>query len=341
MGHESRDIEQVTALIRSKLLPAFIRDRPTTDWTSMNRHPLITIGMPVYNCEQTVAEAIASILNQTFKDWELVVYDDGSRDRTLAVVHKFADRRISVVEGGVNRTLPVCLNRIVAASRSDLFARMDADDIAYPDRLQRQLKAMEQHPEADLLGGSILIFDRTYQARGLRQAAEAHADICSPAWRLSLLPHVTWIGRTSWFRQHPYRESSSHAQDRDLLVRVWRESIFAGLTEVLVGVRELAPEWKKLLRARKQFLDTTIREGAAQRNPSLLFITSTAEVVKLGLDALAISTGLNYRLLRHRLPPVPPGMAAEWNVVLKKTIDRVQSEIGLSPEFALGVNMRP
>src|ERR1017187_86426 len=143
----------------------------------MSARPLVSIGMPVYNCESTVAEAIASIINQTFDDWELVVFDDGSRDGTLNVARRFSDPRIRVVQGGCNRGLPACLNRIISQCDTELFARMDGDDIAYPHRFEKQLEALNKNPEVDLLGGSTLVFNRIGVAHGFRRSLETHQAI--------------------------------------------------------------------------------------------------------------------------------------------------------------------
>jgi glycosyltransferase involved in cell wall biosynthesis len=246
----------------------------------------------------------------------------------VAVARQFVDPRIRVVEGDVNRNLPTCLNSIIAQCKSRVFARMDGDDIAYPLRLEKQLEAMERNPGVDLLGGSILIFNDAYEASGFRKAAQTHAEICGPPWRVSNLPHVTWMGRSEWFKLHPYSLWASHAQDRDLLTRVRREANFAAIPDVLVGVRESKPVWRKLLASRRQMLKTAFREGVRQRDPALLLVTTTAEMMKCGLDAAATLTGLNYRLLKHRVPPVPSGLAAEWQGVLEATRARVLAETG-------------
>jgi glycosyltransferase involved in cell wall biosynthesis len=284
--------------------------------------------MPVYNCEATVAEAIASILNQTFKDWTLVIYDDGSIDSTVRIAQKFADPRIQVVQGGLNRHLAGCLNAIVASCKTEFFARMDGDDIAYPHRFEAQLSAIEGNPALDLLGGSSVIFDDSGRAHGLRCAAQSHADICGHPWSVSNLAHVTWFGRSAWFHKNPYDERTVCAQDRDLLTRTRRNSTFGAVSDVVMGIRESRPQWRKLLPSRKQMLITFVREGYRQRDPSLLLVTAFLEVAKFGLDFAATSTGLNYRLLKHRVPSVPPETARQWWEVFESTRVRVVQEIG-------------
>src|SRR5713101_4536829 len=172
----------------------------------MSTDPLVSIAMPVYNCAPTVGEAIASIIAQTFTRWELLVVDDGSTDKTIEIVRGFGDSRIRTFEGGTNKQLPARLNESFQLAKGELFARMDGDDVSYPDRLALQVKYLSAHPEVDLLGGSILIFGEDGVAAGKRVASQTHDEILGKPWRLSSLAHVTWMGRREWFLRNPYDE---------------------------------------------------------------------------------------------------------------------------------------
>ena len=109
--------------------------------------------MPVFNCASTIAQAISSILNQTFKEWELLIIDDGSIDNTLKIALSFDDPRITVTKGTGNQRIAKRLNELACTAKGKFFARMDGDDIAYPRRLQSQLEYLQSHPEVDLVGG--------------------------------------------------------------------------------------------------------------------------------------------------------------------------------------------
>ena len=98
--------------------------------------PLVSIGMPVFNCEKTLIPAVNSILNQTYSNWELFLLDDGSKDKTLEIANSFKDSRIKVIVDGLNKKLPSRLNQAIEMSQGKYFARMDGDDISYPERLQ-------------------------------------------------------------------------------------------------------------------------------------------------------------------------------------------------------------
>jgi glycosyltransferase involved in cell wall biosynthesis len=293
----------------------------------MSTRPLVSIAMPVYNCQSTVGEAVASIVAQTFTDWELIVIDDGSTDKTIEIVKGFSDPRIRTFESGQNKQLPTRLNESFQMARGELFARMDGDDVSYPDRLALQVEYLNKHPEVDLLGGSILIFGEDGRAAGTRAASRSHRQILGKPWRLSSLAHVTWMGRREWFLRNPYDETISHAQDRELLTRTRRASTFAGIPDILVAVRESTVKIKKQIPARRQLCKTFLREGLRQRSPSLICISAPLELAKLGFDLLAIKSGLHYRLLRHRVPPVAVADAQRWEEVRELTKRSLTSQV--------------
>jgi glycosyltransferase involved in cell wall biosynthesis len=281
--------------------------------------PAITIAMPVYNCAATVAAAILSIQNQIFTDWELIIIDDGSTDDTWSVANKFSDPRITLIKQDRNLGLPTRLNEAVQLSRGEYFARMDGDDISYPERFALQYEYICKHPEVDLLGCAILIFDAEGQAKGVRQGRLTHEQIRGGFASSFSMAHVTWIGRRDWFVRNPYRASAFHSQDRELLMRTYPHSRFAALPDVLVGVREPGVHLKKLLPARCQYGRFLLLESISQRSPFLLGAVG-AEIGKAGLDLVAVASGLNYSLLRHRIPTLPASERERWDAV-RKTIN--------------------
>ena len=126
--------------------------------------------------------AIRSILNQTYTNWELLLMEDGSSDRSLEVTRGFVDPRISVCADGANKGIVFRLREAVEISRGKYFARMDGDDIAYPQRLERQIGYLEQHPEVDLLGCGMMVFKTDGSALGIRLTPESHEKICRRPW---------------------------------------------------------------------------------------------------------------------------------------------------------------
>src|ERR1700744_2347251 len=122
--------------------------------------PIISIAMPFYNSAATLELSIRSILNQSYGDFELLLCDDGSTDRGLAIAHSFDDPRVICWSDGRRRRLAARLHECIDRARGRYRARMDADDIAYPDRLARQLAFLESHRAVDLCGSGVMIFGR-------------------------------------------------------------------------------------------------------------------------------------------------------------------------------------
>lgn len=123
--------------------------------------PLVSVIMPAYNAEKYIAEAIQSVLNQTYKQLELVIVEDCSQDSTLKVIQSYHDTRIVLLRNEVNKGISFSTNRGLDAARGKYIALLDDDDVAMPERLQLQVDYMEQHTEIDILGGKSIDVDET------------------------------------------------------------------------------------------------------------------------------------------------------------------------------------
>jgi glycosyltransferase involved in cell wall biosynthesis len=113
--------------------------------------PRLTVLMPVFNAEKFLFEAVESILNQTFADFEFLIIDDASIDSSAEIVASFKDSRIRLIKNKENAGISAALNKGIEISQTDLIARMDADDISYPSRLEKQFAFFEANPECALL----------------------------------------------------------------------------------------------------------------------------------------------------------------------------------------------
>lgn len=125
----------------------------------IHNSPRISVAMSVYNGEKYVAEAVQSVLNQTYKDFELIIVDDGSTDKSVRIIESFEDTRIRLIRQE-NRGLSAALNVCIKQAKGEYIARMDADDICQPDRFQLQLNYMEEHLDCVLLSSSIEYIDK-------------------------------------------------------------------------------------------------------------------------------------------------------------------------------------
>lgn len=122
--------------------------------------PRVSVIMPVYNAESFLEESISSILNQTYSDFELLIGDDGSTDRSIEIIRSFKDDRIIVIRNDKNLGIPGTLNRLIEASRGAYIARQDGDDISLPERLEKQVNFLDKHPEIGLCGTNFTSFGR-------------------------------------------------------------------------------------------------------------------------------------------------------------------------------------
>lgn len=276
----------------------------------MTETPLVSIGLPVFNSEKTLATAIRSILNQTCRDWELLIADDGSTDGSLRIAQDFHDARIRVIPGGQRRGIAARLNQLIDASRGKYFARMDGDDLAFPSRIERQLAYLEAHPEIDLLGAAAIVFRNDGSVAGRMPVKQSHADICARPWSGFYLPHPTWMGRRAWFERHRYDESASGAEDQQLLFRTRQSSRFACLPEILLGYREDSRSLKRMLTRRYVFLRTLMRTAVNNRTYGIAAKLVVTQVTKAAADVLNLSFGI--KRLRNRLLEVDDATRAAW-----------------------------
>src|ERR1043166_6550036 len=123
-----------------------------------NTAPRVTIAMPVFNAGKYLRSAVESILSQSYKDFILLVINDGSSDDSDEVMRSFSDPRIEYHRNDTNIGLVKTLNKAIMLTRTEYFARMDADDIALPERLQVQLNFMDQNPAIGVCGSLYEIF---------------------------------------------------------------------------------------------------------------------------------------------------------------------------------------
>jgi glycosyltransferase involved in cell wall biosynthesis len=282
--------------------------------------------MPVYNCAATVAEAIASILNQTLQDWELIVYDDGSRDATLRVARGFSDPRIHILEGVVNRGLAACLNETIVYSRGKFFARMDGDDISYPTRLQRQVAFLESHSEVEVVAGSAIVFRSNGQVLGVRRGPRTHEQICAHPCAGFPMVHPTWTGQAEWFRRHLYRAGMMRMEDWELLFRTHANSRFANLAEVILGYREDVLSLRKILVGREHKCRVLLRSALEGRAPMQAMRGIFGQCGRSIVDLVAIGSHLDYRVLKHRALPVSLEEVEIWLEVIRRTQARANQQ---------------
>jgi glycosyl transferase family 2 len=200
--------------------------------------PLISVLMPVRNVERFVEQAIASVLAQTFEDFELIVVDDASTDETLPHVESFDDPRIRILRHDVARGVAATLNDALAHARGSLLARMDGDDVAHPDRFETQVRYLGEHPEVGLLGSNCLLIDSDGQVRGATDVVQSAAEV---GWEMLFgcqVAHPTIMMRTDVLHAAGgYPEDAPHAEDYALWLQLLPHVPMGNVADRLLSYR--------------------------------------------------------------------------------------------------------
>jgi glycosyltransferase involved in cell wall biosynthesis len=199
---------------------------------------MLSVIMPVYNCARFLPESIESILNQTYPHFELVIINDGSTDESEKIIHDYAlrDMRIKFINRTKNRKIVYTLNEGINACTGKYIARMDADDIAYPNRFEKQIEYLEKHPHIFLLGTSYTVF------RDKKIVKEVKRDYPSIYLAYKFLSDSFFCHPSVMFRREAidylkgYR--NTEAEDFDLFSRLIQRFKCRNLKESLLYYRE-------------------------------------------------------------------------------------------------------
>ena len=203
--------------------------------------PRISVVLPVYNGAAYVARAVASILAQTQRDFELIAIDDGSTDDTTRILRAFDDRRLQVLQQE-NRGLPTTLNRALTLCRGEYIARQDHDDLSHPERLARQVAFMDAHPRCALLGtrADIHVDDqptgRAHDHPLGNEALQFALLFDNPFVHSSVMLRRASLSPVGGYSSDPARQP----EDFELWSRIARQHAVANLPERLVTYREVA-----------------------------------------------------------------------------------------------------
>ena len=202
--------------------------------TVLKQNPLISVIMPVYNGEKYLREAIDSILNQTYTNFEFIILNDGSTDRTEEIILSYDDSRIVYVKNEENLQIVKTLNKGIALAKGKYIARMDADDISLSERFEKQIYFMEQNSEVDICGTWIQMFG----GKDIHwKPPTTHDDIKVELLFGSGLAHPTVMGRRSFFVENKYKEKFEKAEDYALWVETIDKYHFINIPEFLLLYR--------------------------------------------------------------------------------------------------------
>lgn len=280
--------------------------------------PLLTVAMPIYNAGRYLRSSVSSIINQTFKDWELIIIDDGSTDHAISELEDLRDSRILIFKDSENRGLAARLNEIILMARGQYFARMDHDDIAYPERFARQIQALNANTALDLVAVRSIMIDEEDGAVGFHPFSSSHEDITSRPWRSFYFPHPTWMGRTAWFRQNLYKTPAPYgSEDQELLLRTYSFSNFMALSEVLFAYRiRTRIDIPRILRARRAVLQFQALHFMRSKQYLFLLKSTTAFFLRVSFD---LFKWLKFRFgFRNRPKNLDSDAQEMWNKLRKQ-----------------------
>ena len=202
--------------------------------------PLISVLMPVYNAERYLVAAMESVLGQTLPDFEFLIIDDGSTDRSRSILEQYAscDRRIRLVSRP-NTGHARALNEMLAMARGELLARMDADDISLPDRFARQVRFLNEHPEVVCVGGAFDMIDA--KGRFLTRSSALTDNESIQRFMIhgndALMHPTMMIRRIAMKRIGGYAEGAVPAETLDLALKLGEVGALANLAEPVLRYR--------------------------------------------------------------------------------------------------------
>ncbi len=199
-------------------------------------HPKVTVLMSVYNGERFLREAIESILNQTYKCFEFLIINDGSTDRSREIILSYNDPRIRLADNKQNIGLTRSLNKGLGLAEGGYIARMDADDISMPERLEIQFEYMEANPNIGLVGSYYLIIDE--DRKPINKLAQDnlplnHKDLVKHHFRTHYVIGTCFYRKSIVDYVGMYDEDFRYTQDMDFLLRVSERFEIANLPRVL------------------------------------------------------------------------------------------------------------
>ena len=279
---------------------------------------MVTVGIPVYNAGKYLKNAIDSVLSQTYSNLEILITMDGATDNSLDIIKSFNDKRIRLIADEENRGIAFRLNQQVRMARGSFFARMDADDIMFPDRIEKQLKFMAGNPDVDVTGGQAIVIDQDNAILGFRHS---DTNISSSLIRKKILfIHPTAFGRTGWFLKHPYLTELDGVEDYYLWNSTFSESRFHILNYPLIFYRD-PPEadvtsylrrQKKMRKALNMLLHKNVMNSLVF---SRLYLAS---ILKSIIFSISGRINMSQRIVSRRNTPLQVRDLAAYSDLLNK-----------------------
>jgi glycosyltransferase involved in cell wall biosynthesis len=284
--------------------------------------PKISVILPVYNGQDYLAEAIDSVLSQSFSDFELIVINDGSSDGSAAIIEKWDDPRVRFYQQS-NKGLAATLNRMILLAKGLYIARQDQDDVSLPSRFERQVAFLDANPDVGMVGTSAEIWvgnERTN--RFLRHPTD------DAALKFGLLFDNHFVHSSVMIRQSVFERIGGYSEDfsrqppedYELWSRVMKKYMLANLPDVLLAYREIEGSMSRT--GVNPFLPNLIKISAENIAWASGLTVDTKEVIALS------------RLFRGVYDQIPCGISfSEMQAILNQAYRKIAEDAGVSPRL--------
>ena len=285
----------------------------------------VTILMPVYNAEKYVSQAIESILTQSYSDFIFLIINDGSVDDSEKIILSFKDKRIQYLRNEQNIGLVATLNKGIELTETEYLARMDADDIAFHERLEEQVNYLKQHPEIGVCG---TLYEKLGDKSGVAFLYLDHDDIVSNLLFSNGICHPSVIIRTKLLKDNAirfgvdfdYNDGYGHKllelEDYALWHKLKHYTRFANLNEVLLKYRRegqnlSAQNMEAILKRRKKFISFWLKELDIEAEERALDTHCSYHAIKDREDISALKVHFEAMLKANNIKKIYPQDAFE------------------------------
>jgi glycosyltransferase involved in cell wall biosynthesis len=268
----------------------------------------VSIALTVFNNAHSIKQTLQSIFAQTLTDWELIIIDDGSTDGSVEILRQINDPRVRLVIGTENRKSPYRLNQTSEMAQGQYLARIDADDLMCPERLERQCQYLDANPEIDICGTSIYLIDYNTELKGF-YAQPTDMKFGLNMIRTSLYFQPSVMAKASWYKKNKYDLRYIRAQDMEFWCRMAMEknTNFGAMADCLTFYRKTEVNTlTKTLRTLRLQRQICWEYGPRLSNWLTTSAMLTELVFKLQMHQLTDKLGIRRLLIRSKDDSMSP-----------------------------------
>lgn len=209
----------------------------------MAKSRLVSIIMPVFNAQDFLSQSIESILNQTYSNFEFIIVDDASTDKSWSIIKSYSrkDKRIKIFRNQKNHGVSFTSNKAIKLCQDQFLARMDADDISFPDRIEKQLNYLQKNPQTVAVGAQCVVINKFNQVIGYKNFPLNHPELQQMIfWAIPLQQPSCMINLQKLPPSfHWYASNSTSAEEVDLIFKLMQYGQIANLKDNLLFYRYL------------------------------------------------------------------------------------------------------